>query len=374
MEYQPTTPCSHGERERLCATLLELLRVPSVTGNEAAISHLIEVRVRDLCARLPVPSTCERVDDSFVAFLGQLQDLSRPLVVVSGHVDTVPGEDLGDRIQLLNDRVIGLGASDMKAGLALMLELLQQPVLAASPYRLAFLFYAGEEGPAEKNQLERVLLKFPELQKAALCLFPEPTDRTVQLGCLGLLNVKVRFRGKAAHSARPWLGENAIHRAGNLLCRLAERQPNVVQFGKVEYREVISATVAHGGTATNVIPASFEVNLNVRIAPGKGMEEALREVKELVGPGADIDVSDVAPAGAVPVKNALYDGFQRRFEIPEAPKQAYTDVALFSQYGVDAINFGPGLTEQCHVPGEYVLIEDLVWCWEKYRAFLTSGV
>lgn len=362
-------------QSNLLSTLTELLNHSSVTGTEGPMQELIERQVLAQSHGSAARVRLVRHRQSLVVYVDPPVPFGTTLphkefVMILGHTDTVPGECPPARID--GDKIIGLGASDMKSGLAVMIELLSRQHIDQMTSPTAFVFYAGEEGPSQGNELLSVIDSCPPLRKASLALFPEPTDRTVQLGCLGLLNLTITFHGKAAHSARPWNGVNAIHRAGRFLTALDAMQPRKVQVGSVEYVEVCSATLAKGGTATNVVPGSFELNLNVRIAPGTNPLERVAELQALAGDDVTIAVTDRAPAGRVPINNVCYERFRRCAAVPEAPKQAYTDVGLLSELGIDAVNFGPGLTGQCHVAGEYALISDIEWCFGKYLEFLTT--
>ncbi len=354
----------------LLNTVVDLLNHFSITGSEGSMQPLLESRIRSQTAGAKSVVKITRFRQSLVVHVDPPTPHSKELILILGHTDTVPGDQLPARID--GDNIIGLGASDMKSGLALMLELLRAERLDVIKYPLAFVFYAGEEGPSEHNELGPLIAAFPELKAAAFGLFAEPTDRAIQVGCLGLINISVTFRGKAAHSARPWNGDNAIHKAGRFISAFEEMQPKKVRVGNVEYIEVASITVAKGGTASNVVPSSLELNLNVRIAPGTDPGKRVAELQALAGNDATFDVYDIAPAGRVPVNNAVYERFRKLVDVPEQPKQAYTDVGLLSELGIDAINFGPGLTGQCHVAGEYVKASDLEWCFEKYLQFLTT--
>lgn len=355
---------------QLGGTLVDLLNHFSITGSEGSMQPLLEARIKTQTAGAKSAIKISRFRQSLVVRVDPQAPRSRDLLLILGHTDTVPGDQLPAQVD--GDHIIGLGASDMKSGLALMLELLRAERLDAMKYPVAFVFYAGEEGPSEHNELGPLIAAFPELKSAALGLFAEPTDRTIQVGCLGLINVTATFLGKASHSARPWNGVNAIHKAGRFISAFEQMQPKKVRVGSVEYIEVASITVAKGGTASNVIPATLELNLNVRIAPGTDPKQRIAELQALAGNDVTFDVYDTAPAGRVPINNAVYDAFRKLVNVPEEPKQAYTDVGLLSELGIDAVNFGPGLTGQCHVAGEYVKASDLAWCFDKYVTFLTT--
>jgi succinyl-diaminopimelate desuccinylase len=249
----------------------------------------------------------------------------------------------------------------MKSGLAVMIHLIES--LGAD--RIACVFYAGEEGPLSGNQLGRVLEAAPWLRTASAAVVLEPTDRGLEAGCQGVVNAEVMFEGEAAHSARPWLGDNAITKAGEFLTRMRAMQPNPHVVGGLEFNEVISVTMASGGVAKNIIPAAFTMNVNYRFAPDRSLDEAIRHLQEVCADGDRVTVTDSAPAGVVEVDHPF---FQRLVEVSEAPisgKQGWTDVAQLSEAGIPAVNFGPGEPALAHKPGESVRVEDMAWAYDS---------
>lgn len=324
--------------------LLELLSIPSVTGEEGPLADWLAERY----AEEPVL----RVGRSLVVGGGRS---GRPLVLLVGHIDVVPPTDADRTSCREGDRIVGRGASDMKAGLAVAMSCFEDATLRAGPYELLLVAYAGEEGTHEGNELGAVLAADPRLARAELAVVLEPTDLTVQLGCLGVLNAEVTFVGHAAHSARPWHGENALTKAGRFLAGLHERPPRDVAVEGLVYREVFTATqAATGGNPRNVVPDRFTVNVNYRFAPDKTVPQAEQGVAQLVGGLADITVVDRAPA-ARPRRDALLvERFLDTVGAPVEAKQAWTDVARLTAAGIPALNFGPGLTTQAHQSGEYV--------------------
>jgi succinyl-diaminopimelate desuccinylase len=218
--------------------------------------------------------------------------------------------------------------------------------------------------------LEEVSAACPQLAEIGLAIILEPTDNELQVGCLGVLNAEVAFAGRAAHSARPWLGENAIHKAAPLLARLSSAQPTELRCGELVFREVISATTAQGGSARNVIPERFAVNLNYRFSPGRTLDEARQAVIDLVAGAAAVRFVDQAPAGRVPENNAILDQLVARCHPTVSAKQAWTDVARFAAAGIDAVNFGPGIVAQAHQPDEHASVAQLVAAARLLRAFL----
>jgi succinyl-diaminopimelate desuccinylase len=261
----------------------------------------------------------------------------------------------------------------MKGGLAVMMALAEALPTNRLPYNLVLLFYEREEGPYLENGLGLLYDALPQLRSLALAITMEPTDNVVQVGSMGSAHATVRFFGKAAHSARPWQGENAIHKAGPLLVKLLERPRREVSFAGFPFYEVFTVTKAGGGRARNVVPDSFEMNLNYRFAPGKSLEEAQREMRELVGDRAQLEFADLAPSGRVCTDNPLFKTLLSVTGLPAASKQAWTDVARFSAFGVDAVNFGPGSTAQAHQENESASIAALDEAYGKLAAFLTAA-
>jgi succinyl-diaminopimelate desuccinylase len=204
-----------------------------------------------------------------------------------------------------------------------------------------------------------VLAAVPALADAALAIVLEPTDMEVQLGCLGALHAEVVFHGRAAHSARPWHGENALTKAGALLVELDAREPEDVDVDGLVYREVFTATQASTANARNVVPDRFVVNLNYRFAPDKSLDEAEARLRDLVGDRAEVMIIDRAPAARPFAEDEQVAAFTAAVDAPVRPKQAWTDVARLAEVGVPALNFGPGLTAQAHQAGERVPVANL---------------
>ncbi len=216
-----------------------------------------------------------------------------------GHLDTVPYQGQPPA-HIADGRVNGVGASDMKSGLAVMAHLLDDSDVANGPFDVVGVFYDREEGPAADNGLEPTLDAFPWLGEADFAVVMEPTDLELQLGCQGVLNATVTFNGRSAHSARPWLGENAVTKAGEWLAMLHHRAPEPFLVSGLEYLEVFSVTTAHGGIARNVIPPSFEINLNHRFPPCFTVEEAEQRLREIAGPADDRRRARPGAGGAGP--------------------------------------------------------------------------
>ena len=354
-------------QDRLAELLLELLRLPCVTGEEGPIADWLEARY---AAR---GEEVRRVGHSVVA--GALDD-PRPVILLVGHTDVVPPTPVDLDFRRDRGMVLGRGASDMKSGLAVGMDCFEDPALRAGPYNLVLVAYAGEEGAHQGNELGPLLCALPALCQAALAVVLEPTDLRVQLGCMGALHAEVTFSGRAAHSARPWQGENALTKAGEFLSQLHALQPEDITVDGLVFREVVTATRAWTEPvreARNVVPDRFTVNCNYRFAPDKSEEEAERHMRELVGARADVVTVDLAPAGQPHRDHPLVARFIDSVDAPVEPKQAWTDVARFTSMGVPALNYGPGLTAQAHQSGEHVPEENLLSARQALTRFLDGS-
>jgi succinyl-diaminopimelate desuccinylase len=354
-------------RGRVLDRLLWFLERPSVTGEEKRLCDDLEKRIGDLPGW-----RVDRVSNNLL--IGRAApDLSRESLVFAGHLDTVPEPEGGIGIRVEEGRVYGRGASDMKSGDATMLVLLEEFDWSASWAEPLFVFYEREEGPHSENGLGQVFEAFPWVLEAKAALVLEPTEGALEVGCVGTAQVEVTFRGRAAHAARPWLGENALSAAGAFLEELHRLEPEEVLVENLPFYEVLTPTVARGGRARNVVPEEFWINVNHRFAPGKGYGDVRRRFEELLarfGEGsAAFEIADYAPSGPVALANPIL----RRFlaaGVEVRPKQAWTDVARFAERGVDAANFGPGTPAQAHQSDEWAKLALLEECYERLSAFL----
>jgi succinyl-diaminopimelate desuccinylase len=331
----------------LVETLAWLVDIPSVTGEEARLCDAVSERLADL------PQ--QRIADSLV--VGEPIEGS---IILAGHLDTVPAQG-ESRSRVEAERVHGLGATDMKAGLAVMVHLLEE----LGPGKVAGVFYAGEEGPLAGNQLGPVMEQAPWLRAATAAVVLEPTDRAIEAGCQGAINADVVFIGEPAHSARPWLGENAVTKAAGFLARMGSLQPERHVISGLEFLEVMSVTTAHGGVARNVIPGEFVMNVNYRFAPDREPDAAVERLLELCSEADRVEVTDVAPSGSVDLDHPFFRSLIEKTRAPLQGKQGWTDVAQLTAAGVPAINFGPGEPSLAHKPGESVRISDLSWVYES---------
>jgi succinyl-diaminopimelate desuccinylase len=343
----------------LARRTLALVDIASPSRSEAEL-------YRYLKAHTPLPLLYDDGESLLYA-----QRAGRPLVLLAGHTDTVPAQgNLPGRIE--GGEVHGLGASDMKGGLAVMVELARVAADAELAYDLGLLFFPREElGPSE-NPLPGVFAAAPLIDDAALVICLEPTDNTLQLGCLGNINARVVFEGKAAHSARPWLGVNAIRLALEGLRDVLSLEPNDVLVEGLLFREVLSVTqIDDCANASNVIPARVECTLNFRYAPDRTPEQAEARLRELV-PLA-LEVTQHSPAAHVAVSSPLLGRLRTAGGFAIEPKQAWTNVADFAARGLDAVNLGPGSTRHAHTAAERVSIAELDRTFEALRRFLDGA-
>jgi succinyl-diaminopimelate desuccinylase len=233
------------------------------------------------------------------------------------------------------------------------------------------LFFPREElGPAV-NPLPGVFAATAVVDEAALVICLEPTDNTLQLGCLGNLNARVVFEGRSAHSARPWLGVNAVAVAFEGLKEILALEPRDVDIDGLVFREVLSVTEIHGGIATNVIPARVECTLNFRYASDRTPAEAEARVRELVG--RDVEITQNSPPAHVALGSPLVERLRELGSFEVQPKQAWTNVADFAARGLDAVNLGPGATRYAHAQDEQVAIAELERTYDVLQRFLAGG-
>jgi succinyl-diaminopimelate desuccinylase len=354
------------DADALARTTLSLCGISSPTGDEAALADHVQGWARTLWR----PEEVKRVGHSFV--LGKRED-SRPTVALFGHLDTVPAHPDSGPPRRDGDRLYGTGASDMKGGVAVMMALAESLPLEALPENLLLVLYEREEGPYAESGLLPLFAAVPALRKVRFGVALEPTDGEVQVGCVGSLQATLRFRGKAAHAARPWQGRNALHLAGPFLAELLALQPRDVLSEGFLFREVFTATVGQGGRARNVVPDVFTLNVNVRFAPGRTAEDAEAELRRLVAGRAEVEVTDRAPSAPVCAQNPFFHRLLRATSGTATAKQAWTDVARLAQEGVEAVNFGPGETAQAHQAHESASVSALLSAYNALAAFLSSG-
>jgi succinyl-diaminopimelate desuccinylase len=344
----------------LADTLVELINIPSVIGDEEEITTAIEFR-------LAAVRSMKRLGNALVVG----EPTGKPIIALYGHTDTVPEQENGTA-SVHGERIHGLGASDMKAGLAVMVHLLEAREIIDGPYDVVGVFYDKEEGPSADNGLEDVLDSVPWLADAAFSIVLEPTDLNLELGCNGAMNADIVFTGHAAHGARPWLGENAVTKAGAWLAGMHDRRPEPVEIAGLEYREVFSVTRASGGIANNVLPARFALNLNYRFPPIYDLDEAEVRLRKVASAADEILITDRASAGTIPEGNPHLDRLEELVGGAKTAKQGWTDVARLTGRGIPAVNYGPGEVAQAHQVTESVPTENLRIVFDVLHGFLTA--
>ena len=336
-----------------------LVDIPSVSGTEGPLADAVASALAGL-AHLRV-----RRDGNVVVAHTALGRRQR--VLLAGHLDTVP---IADNVPstLDNGRLYGCGTSDMKAGDAVMLRIAGTVVDPA--YDLTFVFYDNEEVEAAKNGLRRVAAEHRDWLAADLAVLMEPTSGDVEAGCQGTLRAVVTVDGRRAHSARSWLGQNAIHRAAPVLTRLAEYQPRTVDIDGCEYREGLNAVAIFGGVAGNVVPDLCTVTVNFRFAPDRDREAAESHVRQVFD-GFPVDIVDFAggalPGLSAPAAQALIAAAGGVV----SAKYGWTDVARFAALGIPAINYGPGDPNLAHTREEHVLADRIRNCEQVLARYLS---
>lgn len=358
----------HPDDARVVETLLWLCQIPSPTGEEGPICDALVERLSR--SRLAAP--IRRYGDSIVVPVTRgANGARRPKIALAGHTDVVRTSHDGP-VRIEGDRLYGPGASDMKAGLSLMLDVAEGGRDDAEGVDLTLVFYAREEGPFADNELGSVLPADEELRGVDLAVCMEPSDNKLSLGAVGSIHATVTFTGRTAHSARPWQGDNAIHKAGPFLCDLAARAPREVTLDGLVYRTVTSVTMAQGGRGRNVVPDELTLNVNHRFSPDTSIEEAQREIEALVAGRARIDWRDLSPAAPPHASHPLVAKLRAAGVAGVEPKQAWTDVARFATFGVPAVNFGPGENAQAHQRNEWTSVAKLCEGRRIVRRWLTA--
>jgi len=352
--------------ERLAERTLALVDIPSVSREEAKIAEVV-------AAAVPSGSFETRFADGEGFFYSTRRRAGHPFILLAGHLDTVPAQaNLPGRIE--DGWVIGLGATDMKGGLAVMLELAAwlDEAQPSTELDLGLLFFTREELAVAESPLPRVFEACPELREADLAVVLEPTDNTIQAGCLGNLTATLTFHGKSAHSARPWLGVNAIALAVEGLAPITRVAPVPVEIDGLVFTEVLSVTRIEGGIADNVIPDRAACRLNFRFAPNRTVADACERLAELVGNAGSLEITSSSPPGRVAARSPLVQRLQEAGSFAVEPKQAWTPVAQFSEEGIDAVNLGPGATQYAHARDERVSTRELARTLEALQRFVTG--
>ena len=298
-------------------------------------------------------------------------------LVLVGHLDAVP-KFFPPHFEEKSNLVYGSGASDMKASLAVFLAFSKNREfldLALKNYNLAFIFYAREEGtPIEQNGLNDLIRKFPKFFKGLdLAIVGEPTNNQIQLGSLGSLHARVKILGKSCHSARPWQGENALYKAVKLIREVEKIKPRKKKIMGLDFFDVVEITESETEKGTTTIPGYWVGNVNYRFTPEKSLPQARKYLKKFINDlkitNLHADIYSESYSGMVSDTPFLWD-FIKAMKTKVCAKQAWTDVAQFAKLKIPALNFGPGLSEQCHKENEFADFSLVLEYSEKLFSFL----
>ena len=360
---------SHHDRAVLdpAADVLALARVlvdaPSVSGDEAGLADAVDAALRAL-----PHLTVDRIGDSVAArtTLGRAER-----VIVAGHLDTVP--EAGNLPSRLDGGLLyGLGACDMKGGVAVALRL--AATLTAPVRDVTYLFYAGEEIDDAANGLGHIAALRPELLEAGMAILMEPSDAGVEAGCQGYLTADITVRGERAHTARAWTGVNAAHRAAPVLRRLGDHVAERVLIDGLEYREGLSAVAVRAGVAGNVVPDECVITVNLRFAPSRSARKAADYLRGLFPEEEYLtEVTEVVPGALPGLGRDALSSLVRVLGVIPRPKLGWTDVARFTAMGTPALNYGPGDPTLAHTAGEYVPVAQLRECEARLAGWLQPG-
>lgn len=344
-----------------------LVGIPSVSFEEAAIVDFLHDRLN----QIPWLET-SRIGDNLIARTNM--EKGRRLLL-GGHTDTVPANNnLEPRLE--GETLWGLGAADMKGGLAVMLSLAE--AIPSPAFDMTYLFYAREEVAAEHSGLKDIVDAAPELLDADLALLGEPTSGTVEAGCQGTMRFVLELKGERAHTARPWMGVNAIHRldkALNVLNEYKERKPVIEGC---EYHEALQAVRIEGGVAGNVVPDSVALTFNHRVAPDRDLEEAEDFIRSLfssiITPEDSLTLVDSAPPAKPGLSNPMLASMIGKHDLQARAKLGWTDVAFFDQRGIPAANFGPGDATLAHTQEERITKPAVDSCYLVLKNLIETGL
>jgi len=350
--------------QTLAELTIDICNIESVSGNEKVLADLVE-------KALQVPHL-EVIRDGNAVIAKT--NLGRPKrIILAGHLDTVPvSENLPAKLMHFErEQVVwGRGSVDMKGGIAVFLKLAVE--LDAPKHDLTWIFYDQEEVESEKNGLGRVAKNRPDLLEGDFAILGEPSSAQLEGGCNGSLRIEISTRGQKAHSARPWMGSNAIHALNEVLSRLSSYQPAEVDVDGLVYIESLNAVRISGGVANNVIPDWATVTVNYRFAPNKTTAQAI-DFLEGYFEGFSFIVTDQASAARPGLDLPEVQEFIEVLGVQPRAKYGWTDVARFSELGIPAVNFGPGNPSKAHADDESVPVGHLQDCYEALNSWLIGG-
>lgn len=357
-----------------------LVDIESVSHNETAIADAVEVALREV-AQADKSIEVLRIDNNVIA---RTHRGLPQRVILAGHLDTVPTADNVPSTRGVDaqgrDTLFGCGTVDMKSGDAVYLHAFA--TLAASQelqHDLTLIMYECEEIAAEFNGVRHLSESHPELLTGDVALLGEPSGNVIEAGCQGSIRLRLTAHGTRAHSARAWLGDNAVHKLAPVLSRIAAYEPQTVDIDGLAYREGLNVVWLEAGVATNTLPDEAVLRVNFRFAPNRSADEAMAHFREVLGldefaaEDLTVDVEDVSP-GALP---GLHAAAAKELVAVAGdvvkPKFGWTDVARFSALGIPAVNFGPGDPAYCHKKDEQIPVECIAALWEDLRRYLTTA-
>lgn len=357
-----------------------LVDIESVSHNETAIADAVETALREV-AQADESIEVLRIDNNVIA---RTHRGLPQRVILAGHLDTVPTADNVPSMRGVDaqgrDTLFGCGTVDMKSGDAVYLHAFATLAASQELQRdLTLIMYECEEIAAEFNGLRHLSESHPELLAGDVALLGEPSGNVIEAGCQGSIRLRLTAHGTRAHSARAWLGDNAVHKLAPVLTRIAEYEPQTVDIDGLDYREGLNVVWLEAGVATNTVPDEAVLRVNFRFAPNRSADEAMAHFREVLGldefaaEDLTVDVEDVSP-GALP---GLHAAAAKELVAVAGdvvkPKFGWTDVARFSALGIPAVNFGPGDPAYCHKKDEQIPVECITALWEDLRRYLTTA-
>lgn len=357
-----------------------LVDIESVSHNETAIADAVETALREI-AQADESIEVLRIDNNVIA---RTHRGLPQRVILAGHLDTVPTADNVPSMRGVDaqgrDTLFGCGTVDMKSGDAVYLHAFATLAASQELQRdLTLIMYECEEIAAEFNGLRHLSESHPELLAGDVALLGEPSGNVIEAGCQGSIRLRLTAHGTRAHSARAWLGDNAVHKLAPVLSRIAAYEPQTVDIDGLDYREGLNVVWLEAGVATNTVPDEAVLRVNFRFAPNRSADEAMAHFREVLGldefaaEDLTVDVEDVSP-GALP---GLHAAAAKELVAVAGdvvkPKFGWTDVARFSALGIPAVNFGPGDPAYCHKKDEQIPVECITALWEDLRRYLTTA-
>ena len=345
----------------------ELVCIPSESFQEQEIVDFVAHKLSE-APWLDVT----RIGDNIVAKTGDTKGMR---LLLGGHTDTVPAQG-NDQIRLSEDSIWGIGSADMKGGIAIMLSLaLNVPDSAVD---MTYVFYAREEVAHKHNGLLEIEANQPELLIADLAILGEPTSGNIEAGCQGTMRFTLELKGERAHTARPWMGRNAIHRLSGVLTAIEDYESRNPVIEGCQYREALQVVKVEGGIAGNVVPDSTTLTINHRVAPDRSLDIAEKEIRDLLEPfmepADELKVVDAAPPAKPGLSNPILASMIESHQLNVQAKLGWTDVAFFDQKGIPAANFGPGDATLAHTSNEQVERSSIDQCYLALKQIITEGV